>query len=130
MKIAKIDFEPYKDMFNYYNLIRKINPGFRLFFNKRKENFAIVNIYNNFEICKEFDTFSEDIVRNLRFYSISNYSKILKNIEDYNENLEHNQLKTTKEKTNFALKEILNLYNRSNNIQQNDINKIIGATKC
>lgn len=130
MKFNKTIFEPYKDLFNYYNLIQKINPGYRLYFNKTNKKFTIINIFNNFEICGEFLILSEDIEHVLRFSDIRNYNTILKTIENDNQNLLNKKDQINKTITNIISKEFLSISSRSKTITNNDINKIIGATKC
>ena len=39
MKFDQLIRTPYKDNFNYYNLITKINAGYRLFFNQKEKVF-------------------------------------------------------------------------------------------
>lgn len=130
MKFNKLYFVKYKDQFNYYNIIQKINPGFRLYFNNKNKKFVIVNIYNNFEICKVFDCFFENIIQDLRFFRIENYNEILNLNEKTNAKIKEKNNEKISEITKFSLSEALKLSNRSSAIKQTDINKIIGATKC
>lgn len=130
MKFNNLFFESYKDQFNYYNLIQKINPGYRLFFNKRDKKFAIVNIFRNNEICKTFNSFYGNILQDLRFFKIENFNNILKNIDLHNEKLTLNNNQKCHDLNNNLIHETEVLLNRSNHIEHNDINKIIGATKC
>lgn len=130
MKFNNIHFREYKDQFNIYNLIKKINPNYRLYFNNKNKKFAIVNICNNFEICKEFDSFFGNILQDLRFSKVENSKLIFKNIDDFNQKLiKENQEKQLNQVCNFT-KEISKISNRSNTITETDINKIIGETKC
>lgn len=130
MKFNKLYFIKYKDQFNYYNIIQKINPGFRLYFNNKNKKFVIVNIYNNFEICKVFDAFFENIIQDLRFFRIENYNKILNLNEKTNAKIKEKNEEKNLEIIKFSLSEALKLNNRSCTVKQTDINKIIGATKC
>lgn len=130
MKFNKNIYIPYKDQFNYYNLIKKINPFYRLFFNRKSKRFEIININKNYETCKSFDAFSGNILQDLRFSRIENYNKILEFIDNENEKL----TKINEQKNNYILKSTLNdfqqLNNRSKTISKTDINKTIGAAKC
>lgn len=130
MKFNKLYFFKIKDQFNYYNLIQKINPGFRLYFNNKDKKFVIVNIDKNFEICKVFDNFFENILHNLRFYRVENFNKIIDFTEKRNNKIKEKNDEKISEITKFSLSEALKLSNRSSTIKQSDINKIIGATKC
>lgn len=130
MKFNSIDYVLYKDQFNYYNLIRKINPNYRLFLNKKNKWFYIININNNFEQCYSFKKISDNFLHQLYFSQIHNFNKILNSIEESNSTLEENNKNNLYNKTSFTLNEIKKINNRSNNINTNDINKIIGATQC
>lgn len=126
MKFNNLYFKPYKDMFNLYNTMQKINAGFRLYFNEKTKTFAIVNIYNNFEICKEFSSYFGNIEQDLRFSRIENFNKVLKTIDEDNyKNITSNSIKTTSLCQNIA-SELYSISSRSNKILKSDINKIIG----
>ena len=60
----------YKDNFNYYNLITKINSNYKLFFNAKDRCFIIVNSAKNNEICLNFDNFNQNVEK------ILNLSKV------------------------------------------------------
>ena len=130
MKFNKNYFEEYKDQFNYYNIIQKIHPGYRLYFNKKNKKFAVINIHNNYEICMDFDGFFDNIESILRFSKIENMAKIFNYIEANNH---YYETKQTQNKLNI-LKENINEFNKfsshSKTISQTDINKIIGVKKC
>ena len=130
MKFNKFYFEEYKDQFNYYNLIKKININFRLFFNKKDKIFAVVNIKNNFEICMSFKRFFENILQDLRFYKIENYNKIIQFIDEKNNILETKKQIQNRKILLDKLNEFKQFSLHSKTISQSDINKIIGATKC
>lgn len=130
MKFNNLYFKKCKDMFNLYNIIQKINPGFRLYFNTKNKKYVIVNIYKNNEICLTFDTFLENIESNLRFSNISNFNSIIKHIEEFNQKICSKNETDSINKSNFLAKELLKISNRSNTINNSDINKIIGATQC
>lgn len=130
MKFNKTYYEEYKDQFNYYNIIKKINPSFRLYFNKKLRRFEIINIFNNFEICYSFISFFRNIESDLRFSKIENLNLILKNIDINNNQIDKKNNIKNYEKNKFCFNEYLSLTNRSTSIKPDDLNKIIGATKC
>lgn len=130
MKFNKNYCKLYKDQFNYYNLMQKIKPSYRLFFNEKEKKFIVVNIDKNYEICKIFNGFLDNLIQDLRFSKIENYNKILNYIDNGNEKLSTKQAQNIKHLSEFAVGEVSKLSNRSNKLNQTDINKIIGATKC
>ena len=130
MKFNSMNYVLYKDQFNYYNLIRKINPNYRLFFNKKNKKFYIININNNFEQCYKLEKITDYFLQQLYFSQIHNFNKVLESIEECNSRLEKININNLYDKTSFALDEITKINNRSNEINTNDINKIIGATQC
>ena len=130
MKFNKTHYEEYKDQFNYYNIIKKINPNFRLYFNKKLKKFEIINIDNNFEICYSFISFFRNIENDLRFSKIENLDLILKNIDINNSQIDEKNKLKNHDKNKFCFNEYLSLSNRSTSIKTDDLNKIIGAIKC
>ena len=118
-------FEPYKDMFNIYKLITKINKNYRLFFNKKDKNFLIVNIKNSDEICLKFTSFSENILENLQKSQTIFSHKIFSEIERENEVLNAKISKNFKYNTFCKLEEVSKYSKRTNKILQSDFNKII-----
>lgn len=130
MKFNNLHFKPYKDLFNNYNKIKKINPGYRLYFNNKCKKFVIVNIYNNFEVCKVFDTFFGNFEDDLRFSEIKNFNQILQKIENDNFLLSQKIKSVCAEKQALAMKNFSQISSRSTNLKQTDIDKIIGASKC
>ena len=130
MKFNKLYFEKYKDIFNYHSEIQNINSGFRLYFNKYSKKITIVNIYNNFEICYEFDSIFKIDLNKLRFSQIKNIDKVIKYIEESNSQLEFKAQKNREEFIKNTSKEFIKLSNRQPSNNLTNINKIIGATKC
>ena len=130
MKFSNLHFEKYKDLFGYHYKIKKINPGYRLYFNKKHRKFSIINIYNNFEICATYNKISEINLHNLRFFKIENFQKIINSIELYNQNLVDKNYQNNQNQMKNIFNEYKNLSIRSSTTRQTDINKIIGATKC
>ena len=130
MKFNKLYFEKYKDIFNYHSEIQNINSGFRLYFNKHSKKITIINIYNNFEICYEFNNVFEINLNKLRFSQIENIDKVIKYIEESNNQLEFKAQKNREEFIKNTSKEFIKLSNRQPSNNLTNINKIIGATKC
>ena len=130
MKFNNLYFEPYKDIFNYHKEIQKINKGFRLFYNKKNKQLYIINIYNNFEICKSVNSILNINLQDLRFSTILNSCNIFKFIDESNNIIEEKTYLQKKEILNYQLNEFKKLSNRSTKIKLNEVNKIIGANKC
>ena len=85
---SKQNFIYYKDSFNYYNLITKIDPNYRLVFDRKYKFFAIINTSKNNQICLKFSTFSFDIIKILQKSRIERNKIIFKEIEENNEKIE------------------------------------------
>ena len=130
MKFNTQTFIPYKDQFNYYNLIQKINPSYRLFFDRKKRLYKIVNIHKNNEICMSFSTFYRNILFNLRFSKIENCNKILSYIDSENDKIYNQNMNKLHQNISSVLNDFHQLNSRSKTINTHDINKIIGAAKC
>ena len=130
MKFNKLYFEKYKDIFNYHSEIQNINSGFRLYFNNYSKKITIINIYNNFEICYELNNVFEINLNKLRFSQIENIDKVIKYIEESNNQLEFKAQKNREEFIKNTSKEFIKLSNRQPSNNLTNINKIIGATKC
>lgn len=131
MKFNKLYYEPYKDIFGYHLEIQKINSGFRLFFNKKSKKLSIINIFNNYENCGDFDAIFDININNLRFSKIENINNILNFIDKQNLNLEIKNNEKQQNTFKYISKELIKFSNRTSTITQKDINKIIGVTtKC
>ena len=98
----------FKDNFNYYNLITKINSNYRLFFNQKTKMFEIINIAKNNEICLIFSHFSFDLLKKLQKSSIKNSEQLFKSIDEHNQKILdkniQNQISNFKAKTKEILK--------------------------
>ena len=130
MKFNKFYLEPYKDIYRYHKDIQKINKGFRLYFNKKTKEFSVINIFNNYEICNTFKAISDINLNNLRFCCIENIDNIFKSIDENNLKVEIKNKKLQKEIIKYTSSEFVKLSKRTNTISTQDINKIIGVTKC
>lgn len=113
MKFNTNYFFKYEDMFNIYNLITKINPYYRLYYNTKERTYCIVNINNNFEICYCFKSFFSNILHDLRFYKIENMKNILEKIEYENSKLYERHINNITEKTLDEIKEKQSVLNHS-----------------
>ena len=126
MKFNKMHCFKYKDNYNLYNRIKKINKNHELYFDSFNKEFLIVNSANNYEICLNFSNFNQNIEEKLKFSQVSNITNYLNFLEEHNHNLEIKSKNIVTEKTITACIECLNLTKKSTNISYNDINKIIG----
>ena len=117
--------EPYKDMFNIYNLITEINKDYRLYFDKKNKCFFIINIANNFEICFKFNNFSLNILKELQRTQVSNSYKLFKSIDENNEKISENNEKNIKNNISSRIEDLKWFASRTNKILQSDIKKII-----
>ena len=117
-------FKLYKDNYNIYNLITKINSGYRLYFDQFEKLFVIVNIANNDEICMKFKSFTVDIINQLQKSRIEYANKIFSEIEEYNHNIEYNNYKNSKTKIADFLAETNHLSKRKGTLYACEINKI------
>lgn len=100
MKFDQLIRTPYKDNFNYYNLITKINAGYRLFFNQKEKMFEIINFANFNEICLKFRSFDFNLLEFLQKTQIKNAKNIFEEIEINNKNIEKNFVQNN---INFSL---------------------------
>lgn len=118
-------YEEYKDMFNYYNLITKINRGYRLYFNKKNRTFEVLNIFNNYESCLKFNSLSENILEKLQKSQIIFSNKIYDEIENNNEKISQDFENNLKYSTFCKLEEVSKFAKRTNKILKSDYKKII-----
>lgn len=118
-------FEEYKDIFNYYNLITKINPFYKLYFNKKDRCFCVVNSAKNNQICLNFNDFNTNIINILQKTQIKNSTKLFEEIDNFNENLIQKNLDSKKDLTIQKIKSTLNILSKKSIISQNTLKKII-----
>lgn len=119
-------YEFYKDQFNYYNNITKIDRNYRLIFDKVYKIFCIINIAKNNQICLKFANFNQNIEILLQKTRIERSKNLFKFIDDYNDDLNKKLIKKQINSTSEKLCEISKIYNRINTISTKSINKIIG----
>ena len=118
-------YDIYKDNFNIYNLITKIDKNYLLVFDKIKKRFSVLNSAKNYQNCLNFYNFSLDIIKSLQFTRVDNSQKLFNFIDCYNENLERKNIDDLKFKTSTAVNDLIAYSKRTNSISKNDINKII-----
>ena len=123
--INSLYFEYYKDNFNIYNLITKINKDYRLVFNKRDKCFNIINIAKNNQICLNFDSFSRNILKILSETRVENSTILFKDLEEYNAKIEKNNQNKLSSDLSDRFKNLLNYSKRVNSISSIEINKIV-----
>lgn len=119
------NIELYKDMYNIYNLITKINPNYRLYFDKIKKKFLIINIKNNYEICLSFENFSFNILKTLQETQIEHSSKLFEQLDLENEIKNEKYYNNTLDSLSLKTRELAKYSLRTNKILQSDIDKII-----
>lgn len=117
----------YKDMFNKYNLIKKINKYYELYFDAKNKLFIILNSANYNEICLNFNDLCINIEKTLQKTLVQNSKNIFFEIENDNDLVYKKQINQLKQDALDKLFETSNLINRSNKILQSDINKILGV---
>lgn len=121
------NLEIYKDMFNKFNIIKKINPNYILCFDKVKKSFIIINSAKNNQICLNFNSFCVNIEKQLQKTLVENSRKLFLDIDTENEKLfkqeQTNAFNLAKDKMVEAKK----FLGRTNKILQSDINKITGV---
>lgn len=118
-------YERYFDQYNIYNLITKINPNYRLFFDKKNKKFVIFNVRNNFEECLRFDSFNFDILGNLQKYDIKNARDIFRKIDEQNAMLEQKQSEKCSDEMKCQIKDLSHYLSRTNHVSKSDIEKIV-----
>lgn len=117
----------YKDMFNISNRIKKIDKGYRLFYDNFNKLFIILNIAKNNDICLKFNAFNLNIEQILLKTQIKNFKTLSAEIEKHNSMLETNSLRICKQNFNDKANDLVNYSARTNKILQSDINKILGV---
>ena len=116
---------PYKDMFNYYNLITKIDMNYKLLFNNKEKCFIVINTAKNNQICLKTNSLSFNIIEYLQSTRIEQSNLLFKNIDNYNYNLTNKNIKNLKDNVTLKSVELINYSRRTSNISKGDINKII-----
>lgn len=116
--------ELYFDNYNIYNLIRRVDDGYKLCFNKKDKLFMIINSAKNNQICVKFDKISPEIVKNLQKSRVENSRKIFAEIEEFNLSLAKEQQDKCKQKLLDITKEFRSVESRVTHITGEGKNKI------
>ena len=120
----------YKDMYNIYNLITEIDKGYKLFFDTKEKCYKIVNTAKNNQICLKSYHLSPNIINLLKISRVENLQKILKKIDDDNENILNKNQKKFKNDVSDCMIECVTFSKRANSISNEDIKKIVGEKIC
>ena len=123
--INSLYFDYYKDNYNIYNLITKINKDYRLVFNKKENNFCIINIAKNNQICLKFNSFLFNIIKTLLETRVENSQKIFNEIENFNNNLEFKNQNKLNNDLKDRVDNLFKFSKRVNSISSSEINQII-----
>lgn len=116
----------YKDQYNIYNLITKIDKNYKLYFDLYDKFFKIINIAKNYEICLKTASISTNLLKKLQLSRIENINKIISDIDKNNCDILLKNKEKLKECVKLKTKEVLNLSKKANSISKSDINKILG----
>lgn len=130
MKFNNMYCHEYKDNFNLFNLIKKINKNYRLFFDEKHRMFLIVNIAKNCEICLNFCNFKQNILKLLNFTRVENSKEIFNFIENNNKNLIELSLIKNSETAKNKMSEIQHYTKRTNSFNFKDIKNYIEEKQC
>lgn len=103
-------FVSFKDTYNIYNLITKINNSYKLVFSQKYKYFAIINTAKNNEICIKFNSFSMNIIKKLQKSRIERNKIIFKEIEEFNNKIIQKNIDNFKDNITSLVKENYNLY--------------------
>ena len=120
----------YKDNFNVSNLIKKINPYYKLYFNKKDKIYFIVNSAKNNEICLKFYNFNHNVLKILQSTKVENSHKLFKELDNFNYLTELKNKNSIIENTSQKIIELNNFSKRVNHLSQTTLTKIIGGDLC
>lgn len=120
------NYERYKDQFNIYNLITKIDKYYKLVFDKKEKIFKIINTAKNNQICLKFIQFNDNIVNLLQKTRVENSQKIFNFIENYNKELNNKTIKNNIDLAANKINELSKILNRLNSLSNKNLKQIIG----
>ena len=103
----------YNDSFNLFNRIKKINPNYKLFINKKDNCFIVINSAKNNQICLNFNNFNQNIEKILQFTKVENSKNLFCLVDKNNEKLEQSKKQVFKYETKSKLFEIKNFINKT-----------------
>lgn len=130
MEINSWQICEYKDLYNIYNLITKIDKGYRLVYSSKDKIFIVINSAKNNQICLKTSNLSTNIVNLLKKSRVENINQLIKEIDETNENIISNNTKKLKENVTSKMIDCLKFSQRTSSILASDINKIIGEKIC
>ena len=113
MKFNQIYCFEYNDNFNLFNRIKKINPNYKLFINKKDNCFIVINSAKNNQICLNFNNFNQNIEKILQFTKVENSKNLFEIIDKNNESLELSRNKILNYETKSKLLEIKNFISKT-----------------
>ena len=120
----------YNDNFNVSNLIKKINPQYKLYFNQKDKIYFIVNSAKNNEICLKFYNFNQNVLKILQSTKVENSHKLFKEIDNLNYLTELKNKNSIIENTSQKIIELNKFSKRVNHLSQTTLTKIIGGDSC
>ena len=118
-------YHEYKDMYNYYKIITKINPNYKLCFDKKNKDFVVINSAKSDEICLRFSNFNKNIEKELITSQSKNARQIFEMIETHNREIEETRKKDSANMLKTRVEELFHYSKRTNHISDSDIKKII-----
>ncbi len=125
MKLDSNRYEKYFDMFNHYNLIIKVNSGYKLFFDKKEKCFVVINTAKNNQICLKTYNISDNLSKILQITRVENSKEIFENIDKFNKNLIDKNQNNLNDEIKQKTVDLVNFSKRVSNISNKDLNKII-----
>lgn len=123
-------FCEYKDIYNIYKLITKIDKNYRLCFDKKNKQFVVINIAKNNQICCKTKSLCLNFIKFLQVSRVENINKIVKDIEENNSLILQKNKDNMKDLMSVKMKDVLDISKRVSNISNESINKIIGEKVC
>ena len=81
-------YQEYRDLFGYYKIITKINPFYKLCFDKKAKDFVVINTDRNEEVCIRFDEFNFNLEKSLQESHVKNAEKIFEMVDEHNREVE------------------------------------------
>lgn len=123
MKLNFNHIKLYKDNYNIYNLIKKINSVYTLFYDIKNLRFLIVDSEKN-EICLTAEKIDSSVLLKLQKTRVENSKNIFDEIEINNAKIEEQSIKHIKQKTCDFAADYINLSKRTNKISEIELKKL------
>lgn len=125
MHLNSNQYEIYKDQFNIYNIITKIDKNYRLVFDKINKRFSIINIAKKCQICLNFDNFYQNIENFVKFTRVENSKKLFNFIDEENQKNSTNKHKKLINETSDKLLDLTKTLNKTHSNLDNKLKKLI-----